>query len=860
MSDGNDQYAAMRALVGLQQETGHALFALMAGSERPSDAAYERYLDLGRRLLADNIAYERAWPGSVDIQTVAMPLVQQLLIYADHRQAAGDRDGAQILRDEAGALTTHHLDAVATAGVSRDRAMAAAADGRFHDALDGLDRVHEVFVSAGDTLAAAQTLIQLANVYEWLGDYERALEVLRAAHLEVAPALEHGPPSTLDVLMAMGRQFRDIASSGTNTREGEDALALRRIAFEVLQAEGRINRLLGNYDEADRLFKEARPLLPSFRAPTAALDYHLAAMAHDQGDLGTAERLIASIAPDFDRQPIRPRRAALRQVQADVLLSRGRPEQALASAEDGLRDQQTYPDLDLEWKLQWRRARALRAMHRPQDAISAYAAGVGAADRLRFAPLGYRLDTVFLRDKLPMIEDAIDLAVGTDDGPAAVWFIELAKSRALSATLSVPRHPEAARSPDEERFDTISARIDALAFALYSGSQESTILQQRVELLTERDVLLERIRIRDPRWRTMTEPPQVDVAALINGSAHTDRAMLVLYHRPGQAVAAVIDRDGIAVSRVDLTADVQQTLREYLANLRKRRHNPFVVDLSGEGLVGLEDIVSPGIAKRVAKASSLLIIPHGILHLLPWATMTVGQERLFERQAVGVLPNLASLPLIDVDPVSDPGVAIIGDPDYTGSAPEYEPLFHSGPEITEVAAVYGSRVIASPRIRDTATETAFWELANLVDAPSSILHFSGHGSLEAEEPLASGLILTGSTVDAGELVTRRCPFPEVVLSACSTGWRPQATRGLELAGDDALGLSASFLEAGAHFLLVSIPPIEEKIARTFTVAWHRHRRAGLTPLHAYRAVQQELYADAPDGVYWWAGITAYGCR
>ena len=180
-------------------------------------------------------------------------------------------------------------------------------------------------------------------------------------------------------------------------------------------------------------------------------------------------------------------------------------------------------------------------------------------------------------------------------------------------------------------------------------------------------------------------------------------------------------------------------------------------------------------------------------------------------------------------------------------------------EIGDVAALYGDKRRrpagdGSRRHRGSVLGARRGRLARCV------LHYSGHGSLEASEPLASGLVLTGSTVDAAEVLTRRLPYAEVVLSACSTAWRPQATRDLELAGDDALGLPASFMEAGARFLLASIPPVREKASRAFTVAWHRHRRGGQSPLQAYRAVQLDALEDDPGQVFAWAGIAAYGCR
>jgi hypothetical protein len=76
----------------------------------------------------------------------------------------------------------------------------------------------------------------------------------------------------------------------------------------------------------------------------------------------------------------------VRQVQADFHLLRGEPHEALTAADDGLRDQATYPDLELAWKLQWRRARALGALGRYQEAIDAFQAGMSDADRLRMAP------------------------------------------------------------------------------------------------------------------------------------------------------------------------------------------------------------------------------------------------------------------------------------------------------------------------------------------------------------------------------------------------------------------------------------------------------------------------------------------
>ena len=864
--DGNqDRPRALMDLARLQQQAQAAFLVLVRAGERPPDEAYERYLTAARGFLSATVAYEQRWPGSFSVETTALPLVQQLSMYADHLQGGGERDRARRCRDEAGELTSKYLGPVASARVARGRAKDAAAAGRFHEALITLEEVRATFAGAGERLDAAQTALELANVYEWLGDFERALAVLRSVHDQVAEALRAGPPTDDMVVSAVGRQLAAIMA-GQASREGEDAVALQRIAYEIIQGEGRINRYLGRYEEAMRLLGQVRPFAASLGV-LSGIDFHFAAIACARGEWDRAEALLAQIAPDFGRPSFRHRRPVLRLLQADARLGRDRPGDALGRLDDGVRDLGTYPDLDLAWKLQWRRGRALAALGRPADAQRAYHLGASAADDLRKAPLGYRLDSTYLRDKLPMFHAAIDLAVQRGDAPAAVRFIELVKARALAATLSIPRADDgtpgasqtSGTSTDEDLFDAISLRLDALEFAAYAGTADTASLRQRAELLAERDAIGERIRIRDPRWRTMTQPAPIDVASLRARLGGSGRAALILLYRPGHVVAAVLDRDGAAVGDRALEPGVEQKISALVKNLRKGQPDPYLFDASGETGLASTDIVPRAIMERAAAAPALVVVPHGLLHLLPWPALTLGEHRLFEETAVGMLPNLASLLPLDEEPAGEPGVMLLGDPSYAGLT-RYHDLPQAGPELADVAALYGPSLRTAPRTREDATEAAFWELARQPGAERDILHVACHGVLDAEEPLASGLLLTRSKVDAAGIVTRRVATPEVILSACSTGWRPQATHGLELAGDDALGLTVSFLEAGARFVLVSVPPADDEATRTFTVTWHRHRRAHAAPLAAFRATQQEMLDAAPDTVWPWAGIAAYGCR
>lgn len=851
-----DQLAELSNVARLQNESFRSLLQLSQAGAR--DDLFEDFLSRARAHLEAADAYERAWPGTIDLAGAARPLVQQLSMYADHREAAGDRQYANHLRSEADALTERYLRGAAAAQMRRTRAMEAASAGKFREALVGLDESHRAFAAGGERIEAAQTLVQLANVYEWLSAWQRSLDTLDAAADLVADELGGGPPSAEEVERAIQEQQAGILAGRGDGRQGETALGLRRLHYEVLQARARLNRRLGNLDQALAQFEEARPFAEE--VSSAGLNFHLAALAVDRGDFANARMLLTAIEPAFDSGLFRPRRGALRQIQADVALGEGRPEEALALATDGLADQATYPDLDLEWKLQWRVARALSATARADEAMAAYKQAATAVDQLRMAPLGYELDSTFVRESLPMMEQAIDAAVAAGDGVSAVWFVELVKSRALAAVLSLPGRADDADDPDEVQFDQLSERVDALAFAMYSGGASAEQVRERNYLLAERRALLERIRIRDPRWRTMTQPPPLDVAAIDDLLRASGRVALVLHLRGPQIVAAVAGGpEGMVVGSITCTDETMAALQTYVDNLHKASPDWFLADLSGELGLTLESLLPERVLRAVVDAEVVLVVPHRQLHLVPWSVLTVRNHRLFEHSAVGVLPNLAALAELDLVGDAAHSVALLGDPDYAGLA-RYRQLTQTGPELTDLEELYGDDLLA-PSIRGAAaTESALVALLQEPGAEDAILHVACHADAEADEPMASGLILTGSKLDCAEILQHRCDFTEVVLSACSTGWRPQSVNGLDLSGDDALGLVASFLEAGARSLLVSITQASDDMARRFTVAWHRRRRQRATPLAAYRSAQVELLLADPDNVWKWAGLTAYATR
>src|SRR5688572_17745732 len=126
--------------------------------------------------------------------------------------------------------------------------------------------------------------------------------------------------------------------------------------------------------------------------------------------------------------------------------------------------------------------------------------------------------------------------------------------------------------------------------------------------------------------------------------------------------------------------------------------------------------------------------------------------------------------------------------------------------------------------------------------------------------MSAALYLTDAKVDAAEVSRARLPFDEVILSACSTGWRPSNVAGIDLVADDCLGLPGAFLEAGARSVLVSIPRAADDASKAFMVRYHTARASGAAPLTACRRAQLEMLADARWHPSAWMGMTMYACQ
>jgi CHAT domain-containing protein len=244
--------------------------------------------------------------------------------------------------------------------------------------------------------------------------------------------------------------------------------------------------------------------------------------------------------------------------------------------------------------------------------------------------------------------------------------------------------------------------------------------------------------------------------------------------------------------------------------------------------------------KPYLKTAKLGIIPHGVLHYLPFAALTDGKHYLSDEYILFFLPSVTVLKFIQEQrKFSDHTVLAMAN----GHAAGLPELIFAAEEVQAIATYSNTRLFISPK---AATETAFKELASQF----SILHLAAHAQLNLTNPLFSRILLTSDDQNDGALEVHEIYELDlhhaemVVLSACET------TLGKQSRGDDIIGLTRAFMYAGAPTVIASLWKVEDLATYEFMAAFYQQLRRGNSKADALRNAQKLTRKNYPHPYYW----------
>ncbi|MEI9478710.1 MAG: CHAT domain-containing tetratricopeptide repeat protein [Deltaproteobacteria bacterium] len=241
------------------------------------------------------------------------------------------------------------------------------------------------------------------------------------------------------------------------------------------------------------------------------------------------------------------------------------------------------------------------------------------------------------------------------------------------------------------------------------------------------------------------------------------------------------------------------------------------------------DIFSP-FAKDI-KTANLLIVPHGVLHKVPFAALSDGRDCLADRYALTILPSASVMEYVVKKRKSAKGSILTLANPKTDSTP----LPAAEKEGVAVSKLFPTREVY---IREKATET----LAKKRSSSFNVIHFASHGEFNDRQPMQSGLLLAKDKDNDGYLQVHEVFGMDlknanlVTLSACET-----ALAKIQ-GGDDLVGLSRGFIYAGTPSLLATLWKVDDDSTAILMDSFYKNWLKGMSKSEALRQAQLSLKA------------------
>jgi CHAT domain-containing protein len=253
----------------------------------------------------------------------------------------------------------------------------------------------------------------------------------------------------------------------------------------------------------------------------------------------------------------------------------------------------------------------------------------------------------------------------------------------------------------------------------------------------------------------------------------------------------------------------------------------------------------------------LAIIPHDVLHYLPFAALSDGERFLVDDYTLTLLPSASSLLHIQQNTGNElTAPLVLGNPDTNNA--DLPALNGAEQEAETIAELFDS----TPLLGEMATEAEIRDGA----AEAGILHIAAHGAFEQAAPLESTLYLTPEGDDDGRLTVREIYGLDlqqadlVVLSACETQIDDTGIVHGQLSvdsGDEIIGLTRAFFYAGTPSVVSTLWRVEDEPSALLMEHFYTHLRSGMGKAEALRQAQMDVREEYPNP-YYWAGYVLSG--
>ena len=728
-------------------------------------------------------------------------------------------------------------------------------------ALEHAESTRAAARRAGNPYMELSAIITAGQFLTQDEQYSRALALMREG-LPLAERVGHREAIFL-LNTQIGEVYQRVGRPEAALQHYEAMLPVARemeVPREVssaLRNIGLVKMELGDLKGATAAFESAllsvKDLPVRVYVSGAALDLGRAYLAC--GDLARAETALtqAKGMADSSRNPYLSSEAE--RLMGDLAARQGHEYQALTRYDNAIEVARRLRTPALLRQALVQKARLLLGRSDPAGADTLLAEALQIVETVRGEQAGEAIRVGFLTDKKDIaLLRAMSLHALGRDGDAFI-VAEEARARALLDLLSgsLPEPSQNVDSTLHEKETRLAARLGTLQEDItrqvaqdgWDEARLDSLEGLRLETARAYREVIEEIAVRDPAYAALASPrASLRVAEIRSRVLSSDQVLLEYLVGDSTSMLFLLRPDA---------------LRAFSLSWGERELGPEVAAFRAAIATNTEDaqVLAQKLYSRVLEPATadlpegtrLLVVPDGSLFQLPFAALRNGAHFLVERHALAYAPSASVLdPQLDTrnkrtkkslflaigNPASYRTRELLAEA-RDGTRWRFGELPYAEEEARRIAALFPKSTLLLGR---EATEE---EVKRIIGEARQV-HFATHAIASEEEPMLSGLVLAEDEnpaedgfLQVHEILKLPLHADLVALSACNTGL------GHFAGGEGVLGLTRSFLYAGARSVLISLWEVADRSTLEIMSAFYQHA-GGDKPLYdgSLREAQVEL--------------------
>jgi CHAT domain-containing protein len=477
--------------------------------------------------------------------------------------------------------------------------------------------------------------------------------------------------------------------------------------------------------------------------------------------------------------------------------------------------------------------------NRPGEAIPYYKRAIANIESTRSLLSSAEFRGGFFADKEELYRDMIFALIRTKNLADAFNYSERARSRAFLDTLGSRAELASGKTLEEEqRLRALVSELESRLSATEASGREP-LRRELDEALKSYNEFLARVRKENKEQASlMTVEPLTlkEVQALLDPGV----TLLEYFVGPGGIRLWIVERDrleyvGFEYPRPNLINSVNA--------LRDAISRPEQLDNFTQRSAELHKLLIAPALPHI-RGKELVIVPHGVLHYLPFQALLSPQGKyLIEDFPINYLSSASLMQFTkEKKRASRETTLALGNPER--GDPAYNLRFAER-EAKEIAQSFPK---SSVFVKDEATKSKALSLSPKND----IVHFAVHAEFNEDDPLSSALLLAKEGQDDGrlkvsEIFSLNLKADMVVLSACDSGL------GKISSGDEIVGMTRAFIYAGTPSVITTLWKVDDRASYELMAEFYRNLKS-LNKSQALRQAQLKTMKEFPQPLFW----AAYG--